>query len=429
MRSAAPCLWLLVACSPSNGPNTTTPYTDPIDGLSDADLATFDMGAQLFTQKWADADGLGPLFIVTSCGGCHTNTARGPGTVQKMAVVEADGYTTSPNQRALFWGDSVRLGLTAGATTPIVPPGGIADDPSNWQTFAMCTSAVDPERCALHGGQRLVSYRSIKVSTRLGPQVLGRGYLEAIDDAEIVAQQASQALRTDGIHGVTNRVIFASVPNPDTSFSNYQTGQTNIIGRFGLKARQPVIDDYIANAYQGAIGLTSPMRPTEDINPDGIVDDDKTGVDIDLLTLDNVAFYVRRIAIPPRFDLSDQGAQLFDQARCSACHVPTMHTRADYPIKELANIDAPVFTDMLLHDMGPALADGCSDGTSFSTAWRTPPLIGVRFAGGKFMSDGRADSVHAAILLHAGEAAGALNAFLALSKDDQETLIAYVDAL
>jgi len=91
---------------------------------------------------------------------------------------------------------------------------------------------------------------NVKVTTRLGPPVLGRGYLEAIDDAEIVRVQALQAARTDAIHGQINRVTFASVPNPDTSFSHYQQGQPGIIGRFGVKARVPVLDDFAADAYR-----------------------------------------------------------------------------------------------------------------------------------------------------------------------------------
>ena len=117
-----------------------------------------------------------------------------------------------------------------------------------------------------------------------------------------------------------------------------------------------MIDDYIANAYQGAIGWRYPMRPTEDINPDGIVDDDKTGVDIDLLTLDNVRL-IRRIAIPPHFDLSDQGAQLFDQARCSASIRRRCRERTT-PIK-MPNIDAPVFDMLYSTTWARRCADGC----------------------------------------------------------------------
>src|SRR5262249_19599378 len=160
------------------------------------------------------------------------------------------------------------------------------------------------------------------------------------------------------------------------------------IGRFGLKARIVTLDEFTADAFQGDMGLTSPMRPDELPNPDGLVDDDKPGTDVEIDHIDRIAFYLRHIAIPARVGLSVRGAKLFAQVGCSSCHVPTMHTRADYPIRQLANIDAPVFTDLLLHDMGAALADGMTDGSADASYWRTAPLIGMRFFR-TFLHDGR----------------------------------------
>jgi CxxC motif-containing protein (DUF1111 family) len=108
--------------------------------------------------------------------------------------------------------------------------------------------------------------------------------------------------------------------------------------------------------------------------------------------------------------------------------VTSLRTRADYPIAQLANIDAPVYTDLLLHDMGGDLADGMTDGGADYSYWRTAPLIGMRFFR-TFLHDGRADSVEAAILLHDGEARGAADAFRALAAGDRETLISFVEAL
>jgi len=87
------------------------------------------------------------------------------------------------------------------------------------------------------------------------------------------------------------------------------------------------------------------------------------------------------------------------------CHVPTLKTRASYPIAKLAGIDAPIYTDLLLHDMGAALADGLTDGGATSQQWRTAPLIGLRFAH-SYLHDGRAHSVAEAIAAHDGEAHG-----------------------
>jgi CxxC motif-containing protein (DUF1111 family) len=310
-----------------------------------------------------------------------------------MSVVLADGITAAADQSELPYGHSIRQGLAAGATTPVVPP----DDPD------------------------------VKVSIRVGPPVLGRGYLEAIADGELMRVEAEQAARTDAIHGAIDMTTFISVPNPDASFGTFTTGEV-VIGRFGLKARIVTLDEFTADAFQGDMGMTTPMRPTELPNPDGLTDDLRPGVDLDIEHVDKIAFYLRRIAIPKRIGMTDAGAALFAQIQCAACHAPTMHTRADYPIAQLADIDAPVYTDMLLHDMGPALADGMTDASSKSPQWRTAPLIGLRFSKA-YLHDARAHSITEAIQAHAGEGTASAAAFAALSADDQATLLAFIEAL
>jgi CxxC motif-containing protein (DUF1111 family) len=117
--------------------------------------------------------------------------------------------------------------------------------------------------------------------------------------------------------------------------------------------------------------------------------------------------------------------------QCAACHVTSLKTRADYPIASLSGIDAPVFTDLLLHDMGDLLADGLADESATSRTWKTAPLIGLRHLKG-FLHDGRAMTVEQAILAHEGpgsEANDAIARFKALSADDRKALIAFVQSL
>src|SRR5205085_277600 len=116
---------------------------------------------------------------------------------------------------------------------------------------------------------------------------------------------------------------------------------------------------FTADAYQGDMGLTSPLRPTELPNPENLTDDRKPGIDLPLETINLTSDYVRLLAIPPR--TAAPGAELFERALCAACHVPSLKTRADYPIAALAGIDAPVYSDLLLHDLGDALADGLAE--------------------------------------------------------------------
>jgi CxxC motif-containing protein (DUF1111 family) len=313
-----------------------------------------------------------------------------------MAVVLEDGITASPDQSKLPYGNSVRPLLAASATTPVLPP----DDPS------------------------------VLVTTRVGPPVLGRGYMEAVDDKEIERVEAEQAKRTDAIHGRINRVTYASEPNPDGLLPPHSKGETALIGRFGLKARIATLDEFTADALQGDMGVTSPMRPDELPNPDGLLDDRKAGPDASLATINTIAGYLRLIAVPDR-KTSARGEALFEEVQCAACHVPTLATRADYPIEALAGIDAAVFTDFLLHDMGPKLADGLADGSADSRRWRTAPLIGLRFDA-TFLHDGRAATIEDAILAHGdegSEARGSVSMFEELSNDDRAALLAYVGAL
>lgn len=392
------------ATSPAPSPASTLtvvkadPTDDPLTTATRAQHEQFRHGDQLFDQVFTDATGLGPLYVRDACGACHSAALKGPGVVQKMARVEADGVTPSPDQESeLPYGHTIRPYAAGGASTPL----------------------------------RAASMADIKVTSRVPPAVFGRGYMEAIDDAEIERVEAEQAARPDAIHGRINRVVYASEANTDTSFHSFQKGQTNLIGRFGLKARIPSLDDFTADAYQGDMNITSPMRPTEVPNPDGLTDDGKPGIDIDLDTVNAVATYMRLLAIPARATPDPAAVALFDQAKCSACHVPSLRTRSSYPIPQLAGIEAPIYSDLLLHDLGAELADGLTDGQATSREWKTAPLIGVRFLR-NFMHDGRALTVEDAIGHHQGtgsQANESVDLFLALGAADREKLVAFVRSL
>ena len=416
---------LVAACSSSEGASsaTTPDGAAPVvtlDGGSDAPPATpfdpFDVpiasatadeknsfitGDNLFDLALRDADGLGPLYTRTSCGGCHNNGVRGPGSVEKMVIVAADGFTPVPDQTTMLpFGNTVHPLLAGGGKTAIVPP---------------------------------VNAAGLKTSFRLGPPILGRGYVEAVLDSEIMRVAAEQATRTDAIHGRINHVTYASEVSADARFHTHVKGDV-LIGRFGLKAKIGALDDFTADALQNDMGITSPLRTTEIPNPDGLTDDMKPGLDVTVESVANRSLYVRLTAIPLRSDTSAEmapGSALFDSTKCSACHVRSMKTQPDYPIASLANIDAPIYTDLLLHNMGATLADGVIDGEAGPADWRTPPLIGLRFER-TFLHDARALTIDDAILMHDGpgsEAAEAVSIYRALSDADKATLQKFVGAL
>ncbi len=383
----------------------------PLVRATPIEVERFDAGDALFETTLREADGLGPLYMRSTCIACHVDDARGPGVVTRLGVVGIPERLEVTRDSLLPFGDAERPYVAAGAVQPLL---------------------VAPSS-------------SIKRSTRLPPAVFGRGYMEAVDDAEIERLARDAASRNGPIRGEIHRVSYQSEANPDSPFHAHGPGTTNLIGRFGLKARIATLDEFTADALQGDMGLTSPLRPHELPNPDGLTDDEKPGVDLDVESVNLISDYVRLLEIPERrwptapdaateseLQRADQlGAALFEQVQCAVCHVPTLRTRRDYPIASLADIDAPVYTDFLLHDMGEGLDDGVQEGNASGRQWRTAPLIGLRFFSG-FMHDGRAKSIEAAVRAHASEGSEAnqsVQEFDALSATERSALIGFVSQL
>ena len=246
----------------------------------------------------------------------------------------------------------------------------------------------------------------------------------AVADEEIERVEAEQAAG-GVVSGRINRLDWSAV-EADSPFHDHVPGDTNLIGRFGLKARIVTLDEFAADALQGDMSITSPLRPDELPNPDGLTDDYRDGVDTTTDRVNRTADYTRLLAIPARGD--DAGADVFDALGCATCHVPTLHTRTDYPVAPLADIDAPIYTDLLLHDMGPEMSDGLADGDAEPSEWRTSPLIGLRFLG-PLLHDGRAESPEEAIAAHGGEAASARDAYAAASDTDRAALCSFLAGL
>lgn len=367
----------------------------PLAGLSDEWEARFFEGDRLFEVPYTAVDGLGPLFIRQACASCHTDGGRGPGFVEKVAQVEADGVSPVLGQPALPFGHTVRPMMSAGAKTPLIPP----------------------------------STAGIKASRRVGPSIWAAGSIEAIAEEELFRLEALQSSGVDGVTGRLNRVVFGSLHTVDRAFHDHRQGDV-VVGRFGFKARVGYLDDFTADAFQGDMGLTSDLRPNEPPNPDGLTDDAKPGLDLPASTIAAVAAYVRTIRIPRRA-VEGLGALLFERVGCAVCHVPSLKTSPSYPVSPLANTTVAVFSDLLLHDMGPTLADGLEEGSASASEFRTAPLVGVRFLK-SFLHDGRATTLEDAVLQHGAkgsEASTSVTRFEQLSPEEKEALLIFVRSL
>jgi CxxC motif-containing protein (DUF1111 family) len=120
------------------------------------------------------------------------------------------------------------------------------------------------------------------------------------------------------------------------------------------------------------------------------------------------------------------GRDVFARIGCDACHLPRLRT-GDSPIAALRRKDVAAYTDLLLHDMGPDLADICLSQASPSE-FRTEPLVGVRLLA-QFLHDGRAKTLQQAVEMHGGEAAGARDRFAQLAEADRAALLAFLRTL
>ena len=212
-----------------------------------------------------------------------------------------------------------------------------------------------------------------------------------------------------------------------------------LLGRFSRKAQVATILQQIVGAYQQDMGITTDFRPEENHNPqvsvaleaaDRVPDPELAATAV-LATLD----YLRMLAPPAPGEMTprrQRGEAVFGAIGCASCHVPEF-TAGPSPIPAIQGRAVRLFSDLLLHDMGPGLADGRPDGDASGQEWKTAPLWGLRvmrdFLDGDafLMHDGRAATVEEAILMHGGEAQAARDAFDALAPSDRDAVLDFVE--
>jgi CxxC motif-containing protein (DUF1111 family) len=263
----------------------------------------------------------------------------------------------------------------------------------------------------------------VLTSPRVAPAVFGMGLLEAVPESEILSRAAEEPAM--GVSGRPNRVWDVSA-------------HATVLGRFGWKANEPTVLQQAADAYHQDMGITNPVRPVEACagqpQDDGRPDDPE----IDRETLEATAFYARTLGVPARRNVDDpdvrRGKALFTSAGCASCHNPTYHTGNVPGLPEISNQTIFPYTDLLLHDMGPDLADGRPDYEAGAQEWRTAPLWGIGLletVNGpmQLLHDGRARTFMEAILWHGGEARAARDRVSAMPADDREALVAFLKSL
>ncbi len=356
---------------------------------------------------------LGPRFVARSCIACHVNNGRalsppiGSPMYQTVVRVAADADGT-PHPKL---GTALQPQSTISAAEATVT---ISDYQTIRGTFADATPYT--LRKPRYSFQGVVPKH---FSVRLAPQLVGLGLLESIDESVIIAGADPEDANNDGISGRIRTVL-----DPETDQLR--------LGRFGYKSGQARIRHQVAAAFNSDMGVLSTVyaRPDGESRP--------AAAELDATQLDQLTRYLSTLGVSARRDLADprarRGEQLFAETGCTRCHTPRLKTGGFHPLAELRNQSIQPYTDLLLHDMGPGLADNLGEGSATGAEWRTAPLWSIGLTNGvsggeSYLHDGRARSLSEAILWHAGEGEASREAFRKLNQSNRNSLITFLKSL
>lgn len=423
-------------------------------------------------------DGLGPLFNARSCVACHHQGGSGGAganrfNVHILSVIPPDNLRGEDRRRFRQELENIHPDLGFGSI--ILHREGTRPRYAQWRERILGLQFDNPEkqmpeRVRRQRGQALASqgpvirlpqYRGFNfmVTQRNTSSLLGAGLIDAIPDQAIRQAASWQAQRNDGIGG-----RISEVPAAD--------GKGTVIGRFGWRGQMPSLEEFVRGACAGELGLQvgefrQPLDPTRrvyDVNdPDlfNIQAGNENGPDLVQEMKDpdfrSLVMYVESLPPPARRmpehkrDLAKvlQGQAHFNSLGCATCHLP-----------RLGDVEG-IYSDLLLHDMGPLLEDpvptpgiaavsqpvpppevvqggwlGRRPREAFVMApnlqafrsWRTPPLWGVGQTG-PYMHDGRAATLHQAILYHGGEADRSRQAYVSLNLNGKQALWAFLNGM
>jgi CxxC motif-containing protein (DUF1111 family) len=362
----------------------------PVEGLTGEQNKQFLRGDIAFNDEvFTGETGLGPLFVATSCGTCHAGDGKG----HPFTTLTRFGQTDSTGNKFLkFGGPQLQHRGIPGIEPETVPAGA---------TFSSFTP----------------------------PANTGLGFLDAVADETLLALADEFDQNNDGISGRPNWI---SVPDyciirPGTKIRN-----NKYIGRFGKKAAVYNLFQQTVNAYNQDMGINSSY---EYFNT---YDGQESDPEVTNQTVQDVVFYLQTLKAPIQRSQNNsmiaEGRQVFSSIGCDKCHTPEMQTGM-FTVEPISNKTFSPFSDFLLHDMGPGLDDGYTEGSALTSEWRTPPLWGLGLSknsqgGGYFLlHDGRAHSIEEAITMHGGEAEKSKNAFVALPDDEKKRLIKFLESL
>lgn len=437
---------------------TANAFSHASGNLSFEDEFTFKLGNGIFRKLWVSSpastkasDGLGPYYNARACQHCHLKDGRGhppagPDDTFVSKLFRIGVPAKTEDQRA-------DLASHRANTFPHETYGGQIQDVAiqGFPAEAKPSIRYEEVKVDLNGGETVFLRKPIyqfsqlaygpfpaelMISPRVANQMIGLGLLEAISEEALLKASDPDDANGDGISGRPNKVWD-------------KRAKAVRIGRFGWKAGQPTVEQQASAAFLGDMGLSTSLFPfpAGDCTPENTRcltaphgADVRTGsAEVTDKMLELVTFYARHLAVPARVRAREEnvlkGKALFLETGCAACHTPRHVTGQSKNIpKVLRGQVIWPHTDLLLHDLGPGLADGFTEGVASGNEWRTPPLwgIGHTMAVSKhtqFLHDGRARNLLEAILWHGGEAEASRNRVIDMMPAERKLLLDYLNSL
>jgi len=394
-------------------------------------------------------NGLGPRFNSNQCSSCHSQPAVG-GTSPSATVFPFVG----PNPETLVYGLDGAQNTLPSFITPngpvrearfkffLSPNGSLSNTPDGGvHDLFVISGRGDAGSCAIKQPNFHQNLELNNVIFRIPTPTFGAGLIENISEETIYANMQANAERKQdlGISGVPNR-----------------DGNDGMITRFGWKAQNKSLEVFAGEAYNVEMGVTNELFQNERASPDeaqagglpanckinptpedttNFVSTQYPAVPSDVVQF---AMFMRLLAPPTPSTTSPGGAQSiangrgnFNSIGCAMCHTPTLQTASSTLTPGLSQVNANLYSDLLVHHMGTNLADGVSQGGAGPDQFRSAPLwgLGQRIF---LLHDGRTTDLLDAIKEHASsgsEANGVISNFRQLSPQQQQDLLNFLRSL
>jgi CxxC motif-containing protein (DUF1111 family) len=409
----------------------------PMGGLSTRQLAAFREGEAIFKKKFTIKEGLGPLFNGESCFECHGQPSHAIGgegrdNSSTSIINFCRRIPSGPKAKGPLGGVIENLGKRD--VDFFLEKGG-----PSLQRRSITTENPDLLPFAVQIDSDMIPAQSEIISARHSPPVFGDGLIDNIADSDILANALKQAAEDPEMAG-----------RPISAVDRYT--ELPRVGRLGWKNQNVNVLNFTTGAMNIELGLTTWLNQTENssksfgifpmevqkILPPG--PNDKGEI------LVKLTYFQSLLAPPKRGEITPEvsrGEKLFEQAKCSVCHIPEMKTAPqgyvvdpDSPLPKLNYLeldclsDKPVkaYSDFLVHQMGRELADGFPQEGAKGGEWRTTPLWGLRFK--KFyLHDGRTEVLHDAIMAHGGQASKSRERYVKMSEEERTAILAFLKSL